>query len=172
MSLEELFGDILLDHYHHPRHHRSVPDPDAQSEGANPLCGDEITLSVKVDGEKITDIGFTSKACAICTASTSIFCENALGKSVEDIDQLQELFYRMLSGKELTEMERARLGDAVALAGVGKLPARVKCATLVYETWKELKKLIKPARSQAAVSSFLKHNVDCECGDECDCSVK
>ncbi|MFN3821177.1 MAG: Fe-S cluster assembly sulfur transfer protein SufU [bacterium] len=181
MSLNELFNDILLDHYRHPRHRKVIEDPDARGEGANPLCGDEITLYVKLEHTNVSEspeeakslkvfqMGFVSRACAICTASTSIFCENAQGKTVEEIDRLGELFYRLLKGDPLSSQERADLGDAVVLEGVSRLPARVKCATLVYETWKELKRDFIKHNSTIALTVLQPHEASCNCGESCDC---
>jgi len=143
MSLESIYSELLLDHSKHPRNFGKLDETATSIEGANPLCGDEIEIQVKRDGDKITEISFTGTSCAICTASTSMFCENAEGKSFAELDELRELFHRFLRGAELTDEERAKLGDAAALSGVGKLPARVKCATLVYETWDVLRKKLE-----------------------------
>lgn len=143
MSLEELFSAVLLDHYRHPRHQGQVENPDVQLLGANPLCGDEIELSAKINGDGLSDVGFTGKSCAICIAATSMFCERAGEEGMPALDELKELFYKMIHGGELTDEERERLGDLAALQGVAKLPSRVKCATLVWETWQLMKKQLK-----------------------------
>lgn len=141
MLLEDIFGEVLLDHYKHPRNYGAIKNATAHIEGANPLCGDEIELfATKVDGT-VKEIGFTGRSCAICTASASIFCEIAEGKSEEELDELKALFYRLLHNEPVNEEEVRKLGDAIALQGVAKLPSRVKCATLVYETWSEMKRL-------------------------------
>ncbi len=135
MSISDIFSTVLLDHYHHPRQHGEMEDADISMDGANPLCGDEIQLHVKAEGNEVKDISFTGTSCAICTASTSMFCEKAVGSSFEDLDKLRETVHDMLHGDDLTKEDRYRLGDALALEGVSKLPVRVKCALLVYETW-------------------------------------
>lgn len=142
MATEDIFGDVLLDHSRFPRNAGRIENPDHSEEGANPLCGDEIVLDVKVVDGVIKQIAFKSRACAICTASTSMFCENANGLTPEQIDAMRDAFHRYLHGEELTNEERHLLGDALALEGVSKLPSRVKCAALVYETWAELRKKI------------------------------
>jgi len=143
MSLNEIFSTVLLDHYHHPRQHGHLEHPDHTMEGANPLCGDEIVIEVKVDQETVQDIAFSGKACAICTASTSMFCEQAVGKKFSEIETVNVIMHRMIKGEELEREDRRLLGDAYALQGVSKLPVRVKCALLVYETWNVLLKQIK-----------------------------
>jgi len=140
LSLEDLFGEILLDHAKHPRHYGRIEDAEISVEGANPLCGDEIELFAKTRDGVIEAIGFTGRACSICTASTSIFCESARGGRFTDLDGMKERFYKMLHGDTVTGEEEHQLGDALALKGVAKLPARVKCATLVYETWSVMKR--------------------------------
>lgn len=140
MGIESLYGEILLDHSKHPRNYGKSGEADVRVEGANPLCGDEIELSVKIQDGVVEDMAFVGKSCAICTASTSMFCERAVGLPVEALDRARELFHRYLHGEELTGSELAELGEAQALAGVAKLPARVKCALLVFETWAEMKK--------------------------------
>jgi len=146
MSLETIYGELILDHSKHPRNFGKLDESDETVEGANPLCGDEIEIQVKTEGDRITGIAFTGHSCAICLASTSMFCENAEGKSFAELDELRNIFHNLLRGNELTDSERTKLGDAFALSGVGKLPARVKCATLVYETWDVLRKKLEQDR--------------------------
>lgn len=143
MSLEEIFDTILLDHYRHPRKQGKLDDFDFEMDGANPLCGDEIHLQVKVKQNHVHDVAFTGKSCAICTASTSMFCEQAVGSSFEDLVNQYNLVKHLLEGVQLTDEERKQLGDIIALKGVSKLPARVKCALLVWETWSLIHNAIK-----------------------------
>ncbi len=135
MSISDIFSQVLLDHYHHPRRYGEIPNPDITMDGANPLCGDEIQIQVRADNNEVCDIGFTGKACAICTASTSMFCEKAVGSKFDDLNLLRDTVHNMLHGDEMSKEDRRRLGDALALEGISKLPVRVKCALLVYETW-------------------------------------
>jgi nitrogen fixation NifU-like protein len=143
MTIENIFSEILLDHSKHPRNYGAIDDAHHTIEGANPLCGDEIEIQVKTEGSKIIHIGFTGRSCAVCTASTSMFCEIAEGKSFEALDRQKELFYKLLHGEEMSDEEKETLGEALSLTGVAKLPARVKCATLAYETWSVLKKRLE-----------------------------
>lgn len=144
MSLKDVFSALLMDHARHPRNYGRLPDPDLVMEGANPACGDEITLQVKLAEDKVKSAAFTGKSCAICTASSSLFCERAADAPLAELDKLKSLVYKMLHGEELTAEEKKDLGEYLALEGVGKLSSRVKCATLVWETWalmeKELQK--------------------------------
>ncbi len=140
MSIEAIFTEIILDHYKHPRCFGKLDDADLSMDGANPLCGDEITLHVKIGSEKVEKVSFEGKACAICMASTSMFSEIAPGKSFSDLEELKATLRKMLHGEELTRDERRAIGDMYALEGVAKLPVRVKCALLVWETWELMRK--------------------------------
>ncbi len=143
MSISDVFSAVLLDHYRHPRQYGKLDSPDLEMDGANPLCGDEIHIQVNVDDAHLKEIAFTGKACAICTASTSMFCELAPEKSFSEIEELRELVISMLHGDELSRENRRKLGDIYALEGVSKLPVRVKCALLVWETWALIKKQLE-----------------------------
>lgn len=135
MSLKDMFNAHLLDHYRYPRHFGKIDHPDVILDGVNAACGDEITLYVKVDDTGVEQVAFEGKACAICIASCSMFCEKALGSSFNELEDLREKVYKMLHGEELNDESRRELGDMAALEGVSKLSSRVKCATLIWETW-------------------------------------
>lgn len=139
MNLESVFNELLLDHSRFPRHFGKLGDSDISVEGNNVMCGDQIVLSAKVKDGRIDEINFSGKACAVCTASSSIFCDNAGGKTLEDIDRLRAIFQKYLRGEPISDEDRAFIGDAVALEGVSKLPSRVKCASLVYEAWRVMR---------------------------------
>lgn len=133
MSLDELYRDVILDHYSHPRN-RGVAEPaDATREGANPMCGDEIRVSVRVRDGVIEDVRFDGKGCAISQASASMMTEQLKGKPVAEANRLIAEFKAMMhtpAGAEPSD----ELGDLVALSGVRKFPVRVKCATLSWIT--------------------------------------
>ncbi len=133
--MDSIFSDVLLDHYRHPRHYGTIDDPDLEMDGANPLCGDEIHLQAKIKDGKVEQAAFTGKACAICTASTSMFCEQAPGSALEELQVQKRRVNDMLQGKDLPKEDRRALKDIYALQGVSKLPVRIKCALLVWETW-------------------------------------
>jgi len=135
MSIADVFSAVLLDHYRYPRKFGKMDNPDIEMDGVNPLCGDEVFLQIKFDGDKVTDSAFTGKACAICMASTSMFCEQAPGHTLSELEEQRCRLFSLLEAKELTADERKLLGEVVSLEGVSKLPARVKCALLAWETW-------------------------------------
>lgn len=133
--MPELYSEILLDHYHLPRNKGELTDETLAVEGANPLCGDEITLHLKFDGDVLSNISFTGKGCAISMASTSMLTEMLMGKTIGEIEQWIERFREFI--REGREPEGVDFGDVTALAGIAKLPVRVKCATLPWTTMKE-----------------------------------
>ncbi len=138
MSLaDDLYRETILDHYHNPRNHGVIEHPTAQVEGVNPLCGDELTLYLTVKDGKIEDVKLTAKGCSINTASGSMMSELLLGKSVEEANQIVDLFKRMmLDKKEEVELPE-ELEDLEALRGVKKYPVRIKCALLPWNTMLE-----------------------------------
>lgn len=130
MSLDDLYREVILDHYSHPRN-RGVVDPaDVMREGANPLCGDEIRVSLRVRDGIVEDVRFEGKGCSISQASTSMMTELVKGKRVEEVGGLIAAFKAMMHG----EPPGDDLGDLEALQGVRKFPVRVKCATLGWVT--------------------------------------
>ncbi len=127
-NFEELYESVILDHSRRPRNFGLVPDATATASGDNPTCGDEITLSLKIDGDRLTGVGFTGEACAICKASASMMTVKIKGKTRDEAGSLLRDFQDMITGKA-AEPAKA-LGELRLLAGVQKFPQRVKCATL------------------------------------------
>jgi len=140
VSLNELYREVILDHYRAPRHHDHLDAPDGTAEGKNPLCGDEVTIEVKLDGDVVTGVGAIGVGCSISQASASMMSEAVAGKSREEIDELIHKFKVMMaieeSDEEIVNPERpgAALGDLEALQGVRKFPVRIKCADLPWIT--------------------------------------
>lgn len=134
MSLDELYRDVILDHYSHPRNRGVAHPADATREGANPLCGDEIRVSVRVRDGVIEDVRFEGKGCSISQASASMMTEQIKGKSVAEANRLIAAFKAMMHTPAGTDPAADELGDLVALSGVRKFPVRVKCATLSWIT--------------------------------------
>ena len=126
---DDLYREIILDHYRNPRHKKAVAAADRSVEASNPLCGDEIDLSVRLDGERISDIGFEGRGCSISQASASMLCEAVNNTPIADATALAERFRTMLQG---TTDDARDLGDLEALQGVRAYPVRVKCATLAW----------------------------------------
>lgn len=130
---DELFREILLDHYRHPRHRGAVDDATAIAHGHNPLCGDEVDVSVRVDGDHLAKVAFDGQGCSISMASASMMAEEVEGKSLEEVRELIARSRAMLvEGREISEL--GDLGDMEALSGVRRYPARVKCAMLPWKT--------------------------------------
>ena len=130
-DLDELYREILLDHYRSPRNRGPLAAANASAEGANPLCGDEITIELRLEADgRIADVGFTGEGCSISQASSSLMTEYVRGRASAEaasaIDAFQTL---MVEGGEAAD-----LGDIEALAGVRKFPMRVKCASLAWKT--------------------------------------
>ena len=139
MSLNELYREVILDHYRSPRHHDHLDKPDATAEGKNPLCGDEVTVEVAFDGDAISDIAAVSAGCSISQASASMMTQAIVGKERKEADELIHAFKAMMSIEEGdVAIDPARpgavLGDLEALQGVRKFPVRVKCADLPWAT--------------------------------------
>ena len=132
MDLKELYRDVILDHNRHPRNFGRIEPADSRAEGHNPLCGDRLSVFVRMDGERVADIRFEGTGCAISTASASLMTEAVKGK---DRTAIRELFDKMHA--LLTRPDAApdgALGKLAALSGVQEFPARVKCASLCWHT--------------------------------------
>jgi nitrogen fixation protein NifU and related proteins len=132
LSLEELYKEVILDHYRAPRNKGQLDPHDVALERNNPLCGDEIEVFVKFDGENVGEIAFEGKGCSISMASASMMTEKVQGLTVKDAGELAETIKKMMAGEE--EGEPEVLGDLVSLKGVVKYPVRIKCALLGWNT--------------------------------------
>ena len=129
-NLKELYQQMILDHNQNPQNFREMENATSKAEGHNPLCGDEITLFLHVENEKITDVSFLGSGCAISKASASIMTTLLIGKSVEMAESLFDKFHTMITTGEISE----DMGKLAVLAGVHKFPSRVKCAVLSWHT--------------------------------------
>ena len=128
-SLTALYQDVILDHYRRPRNKGTLEDATISVPMRNPLCGDEVTVELKMDGDRVADVRFTGRGCSISQASASMMTELVKGKSMDEIDHLRETFRAMVMGNAEAAAD-ASLGRAKSLAGVSRFPARVKCALL------------------------------------------
>ncbi len=128
MSLDDLYREIILDHYAHPRNRGKLDPADISVEGANPLCGDELSLSARVEDGVIQEVRFEGRGCSISQASASMMTEEMKGKPLGEARALVEQFKAMMHGQPST-LEGS---DLAALQGVRKFPVRVKCATLAW----------------------------------------
>ena len=133
MDLNDLYRDVIVDHNRNPRNFRPMPDADCHAEGFNPLCGDRLTLFVRLDGDRIADVSFQGSGCAISVASASLLTESVRGRTVPEAERLFETMHAMLT-REDAAVDVASLGKLGALSGVREFPARVKCASLCWHT--------------------------------------
>ncbi len=132
MSLEELYKEVILDHYRTPRNKGRLDPHDVALERNNPLCGDEIELFVRFDGDTVEGIAFEGKGCSISQASASMMTEKVEGLTAKESAALAESIKRMMAGEEEGDVDT--LGDLVSLKGVVKYPVRIKCALLGWNT--------------------------------------
>lgn len=132
MAVDELYKEIILDHYKQPRNKRELPGAALTCSANNPLCGDEITVYANVDDGAISEIAFTGAGCSISQSSASMMTEAVAGKPVEEARQLASDFREMMAGE--LDPDEDEFGDLVALKGVVKYPIRIKCAVLAWDT--------------------------------------
>ncbi|EFV14975.1 Fe-S cluster assembly sulfur transfer protein SufU [Segniliparus rugosus] len=139
MRLDQMYQEVILDHYKHP-HHRGLREPyGSEVHHVNPTCGDEITLRVAVsaDGERVEDVSYDGQGCSISQAATSVLADQVIGQSVGDALKSVAAFNEMISSRGEIEGDEDLIGDGVAFAGVAKYPARVKCALLGWMAFKD-----------------------------------
>ncbi len=137
MDLDNLYQEILLDHYKNP-HHKGLREPfEAEVHHVNPTCGDEVTLRVHVADGVVEDVSYDALGCSISQASTSVMTDLVIGKSVDEAMRIHGEFLALMQGKGTVEPDEDVLEDGIAFAGVAKFPARVKCALLSWMAWKD-----------------------------------
>jgi nitrogen fixation NifU-like protein len=134
-ELDELYRELILDHYRNPHHREALASPDVTTEGFNPACGDEIEMELDFDGDRLTAIGVRGRGCSISQASASMMSDLVEGKRIEEIERLNDQFSDMLRSPDSDVPPE--LGDLEALQGVAKFAVRVKCATLGWHTLAE-----------------------------------
>jgi nitrogen fixation protein NifU and related proteins len=139
VRLEQIYQEVILDHYKHP-HRRGLREPyHAQSFQVNPTCGDEVTLRVALsdDGDTVADVSYDGQGCSISQAATSVLTDLVIGRSVGDALKTVAAFNEMVSSRGKVEGDEDVLGDGIAFAGVAKYPARIKCALLGWMAFKD-----------------------------------
>ena len=137
MKIEDMYQEIILDHYR-AKHHSGLREPyEAEVHHVNPTCGDEVTLRVHLDGDVVTDVSYEGLGCSISQASTSVMSDLVIGKPVADGLDLHEEFLELMQSRGAIEPDEDRLEDGIAFAGVAKFPARVKCALLGWSAFKD-----------------------------------
>ncbi len=132
-SLGDLYQEILLEHNSKPRNFRRLDDPTETAEGYNPLCGDQISLYLKIEDGVITDAGFQGMGCAISKASASMMTQSVKGQTLEWAGRLSDAFRRMMTDPD-ADLDYDALGDLESLSGVIEYPSRIKCAVLAWHT--------------------------------------
>lgn len=132
--LKELYKETILQYSNRKDVKRLLAEPDFSERGHNPNCGDDITLLVKFEGDRVKEVSYVGEGCAISKASTAILIDRMQGKNIAEAREQLEIFFRMMGQKQVPETEREKLGDALLLESAAGLPARVKCATLSWHT--------------------------------------
>ena len=134
-DLRELYQQVILDHNKSPRNFKELEDADHCSEGFNPLCGDHITVYLKVDGDRIEDVTFQGSGCAISKASASLMTSELKGKTIQEAQDLFKGFHSLVTADIDDQLELEGLGKLAVFSGVREFPVRVKCATLAWHTF-------------------------------------
>jgi nitrogen fixation NifU-like protein len=132
MEIRDLYRDVILDHNKSPRNFGRLEPADAAAVGHNPLCGDTLSLTLRLDGERLKEVRFNGQGCAISVASASLMSEAVSGKTLAEVDTLYREVHALLT--EPAHVPAVQLGKLMALGGVREFPARVKCASLCWHT--------------------------------------
>jgi nitrogen fixation NifU-like protein len=135
VALDDIYKEVILDHYKSPRNKRELAGAELQCHANNPLCGDEITVFAHLDGDVVQEVTFQGAGCSISQSSASMMTEAVTGRQVEDAKALAADFRGMMAGE--VEPDEDRFGDLVALKGVVKYPIRIKCAVLAWDVLQE-----------------------------------
>ena len=136
-NLRELYQEIILDHSRHPRHFGPLPSANHIAEGFNPLCGDRVKVYLQVDAaNRITDVSFEGRGCAISVASASLMTEMLKGRDIKDAEKLMDGFVNLVKGEDIGGLVGDDREQLEVMAGVSAFPMRVKCATLAWHAMK------------------------------------
>ena len=135
-ELRELYQEVIIDHGRHPRNFKKLDHPSCTQEGYNPLCGDRLTLYLRIEDNRIIDAGFEGQGCAISMAASSLMTEKIKNMSVEEARKLFNAFQILVTEPDPPENIRAYLGKLTVLGGVRDFPVRIKCATLAWHALK------------------------------------
>jgi nitrogen fixation NifU-like protein len=135
-DLRELYQSVIIDHNKRPRNFGEAEGANRSADGFNPLCGDEVTVTLALEDDVVKNAAFTGSGCAISTASASLMTESIRGKTVDETLQLFEGFRELVTGDPTIEVDASELGKLAVFGGVREFPVRVKCATLAWHTMK------------------------------------
>ena len=150
-ALDDLYQEIILDHYRSPRHRAATLEPhDVHVHHANPLCGDELDLRLKVDDGKVAELAYDGEGCSISMASASAMAEAVLTRTLDDADDLAEAFRLMMHGEGVKREDD--LLDGVAFQGVAKFPVRVKCALLGWMALRDAIRTFQQGEAESRVT--------------------
>jgi len=133
-DLSDLYQEVILDHNRRPRNFHAMSDATRTAKGHNPLCGDRVTLYLKLDGSRIADVSFEGSGCAISKASASLMTDAVKGHTIDEADALFSRFHAMVTAPVDQPVDEAAVGKLAVLAGVREFPIRVKCASLAWHT--------------------------------------
>ena len=131
-ELQELYQSLILDHNRSPRNFGTLEGADRHAEGYNPLCGDQVAVDLKLEGDRIADIKFSGNGCAISKASASLMTTAVKGKTLAEAEALFRGFHGLVTGTSVPDDPKKTLGKLAIFAGVAEFPVRVKCATLAW----------------------------------------
>ena len=137
-DLTDVYNDLIMEHSMNSYNKKKLEGANYSEIGHNPNCGDEITLELKLDGNKIEDMAFTGHGCAISQASTSIMIDTLRGKTIEEAKEIIKTFIEMIKREITDEEQLKKLEDAIAFKNVSNMPARVKCALLAWHTLEDM----------------------------------
>jgi nitrogen fixation NifU-like protein len=133
-DLRELYQEVILDHSRNPRNHRPIDGTELKADGFNPLCGDRVTVFLRLEGDTIADVSFEGSGCAISTAAASMMTQILKGKTLDEARELFRGFHALVTGADEEPLDEERLGKLAVFGGVREFPVRVKCATLSWHT--------------------------------------
>ena len=137
-DLNEIYTELIMEHSMNSYNKKKLQDADYEEIGHNPNCGDEITLEIKLDGDRIKDMAFSGHGCAISQASTSIMIDTLKGKTIEEAKEIIKIFINMIKREQESEEDLEKLEDAIAFKNIANMPARVKCALLAWHTLEDI----------------------------------
>ena len=136
-ALRELYQEVILDHSRHPRHNGVLADASHRAEGYNPLCGDRVTVYLKLDADgRVADIKFQGKGCAISQASASMMTDMLKGRTAAEADRLMRGFLHLVKGEDASDLPEDDRERLEVMGGISEFPMRVKCATLAWHTYR------------------------------------
>ena len=133
-DLKNLYQEAVLDHYRKPRNFHEIENANRQAGGFNALCGDKLSVFIRIENGVVKDIGFVGSGCAIFMASASMMTESLKGKTETDAKAIFERFHQLVTGRSETQPDPATLGNLAIFSGIREYPVRVKCATLAWQT--------------------------------------